>query len=67
MKVEVLSETRQRFMGKTYYLCGKYFQRKGVRLHREVWREAHVWRRAEPLLLRELPGGGDPQEKERCA
>ena len=41
MQVEVLSETRQRFMGKTYYLCGKYFQRKGVRLHREVWREAH--------------------------
>lgn len=29
MQVEVLSETRQRFMGKTYYLCGKYFQRKG--------------------------------------
>ena len=41
MQVEVLSETRQRFMGKTYYLCGKYFQRNGVRLHREVWREAH--------------------------
>lgn len=61
MQVEVLSETRQRFMGKTYYLCGKYFQRKGVRLHREVWR------REEPLLLRELPGSGDPQEKERCA
>ena len=41
MQVEVLSETRQRFLGQTYYLCGKYFQRKGVRLHREVWREAH--------------------------
>lgn len=32
-----------------------------------VQHEAHVWRRAEPLLLRELPGSGDPQEKERCA
>lgn len=41
MLVEVLSETKQRFMGKTYYRCGSYFQRKGVRLHREVWKAAH--------------------------
>lgn len=58
MQVEVLSETRHRFMGKTYYLF--------VVLE-AVQHEAHVWRRAEPLLLRELPGSGDPQEKERCA
>lgn len=41
MLVEVISPTKQRFMGQNYYLCGKYFQRKGVRLHREVWRSAH--------------------------
>ena len=37
MKVEVLSETVQRFNGASYYKCGPYFQRKGVRLHRAVW------------------------------
>jgi len=35
--VTVISETKQVFQGKTYYLCGNYFQRKGKRLHREVW------------------------------
>lgn len=38
MQVQVLSQTQQRFNGVTYYLCGKYFQRGGVRLHREVWK-----------------------------
>lgn len=37
MKVEVISPTVQRFNGTSYYLCGPYFQRKGVRLHRMVW------------------------------
>lgn len=41
MPVEVISDTKQRFMGKTYYRCGAYFQRKGTRLHREVWKAAH--------------------------
>ena len=37
MKVEVISETVQKFNGASYYKCGFYFQRKGRRLHREVW------------------------------
>lgn len=37
MKVEIISKTAQEFNGKRYWLCGKYFQRKGVRLHRVVW------------------------------
>lgn len=37
MKVEVLSKTVQRFNGVSYYKCGDYYQRKGVRLHRVVW------------------------------
>jgi endogenous inhibitor of DNA gyrase (YacG/DUF329 family) len=40
MRVKVISRTIQEFMGIRYYLCGKYFQRDGVRLHRVVW-EAH--------------------------
>lgn len=35
--VIVISDTVQEFMGERYYLCGQYFQRKGVRLHRSVW------------------------------
>lgn len=35
--VEVISETVQKFNGASYYRCGFYFQRKGRRLHREVW------------------------------
>jgi hypothetical protein len=37
MTVSVLSPTKQEFLGKVYYACGFYFQRKGERLHRAVW------------------------------
>ena len=37
MKVQIVSRTAQKFDGKTYYLCGFYYQRKGKRLHRVVW------------------------------
>ena len=33
----ILSETIQEFGGVRYYLCDRYFQNKGVRLHRVVW------------------------------
>lgn len=35
--VNVLSSTCQEFRGTRYYLCGRYFQRKGKRLHIAVW------------------------------
>lgn len=38
MEVQIISKTAQKFNGETYYLCGPYFQRKGKRLHREVWK-----------------------------
>lgn len=41
MEVKVLSETQQEFGGVVYYRCGKYFQRKGKRLHRIVWTFFH--------------------------
>lgn len=37
MKVQIVSETVQRFNGETFYLCGAYYQHKGTRLHRAVW------------------------------
>lgn len=37
MQVQTISSTAQKFNGTTYYLCGNYYQRKGKRLHREVW------------------------------
>lgn len=37
MEVQIVSETAQRFNGEMFYLCGPYYQRKGVRLHRAVW------------------------------
>lgn len=37
MRVVIISETCQRFNGVRYYLCGKYFQNNGIRLHRVVW------------------------------
>lgn len=37
MKVQIISNTVQRFNGQSYYKCGDYFQRKGRRLHRAVW------------------------------
>lgn len=36
-EVIVISDTIQEFLGERYYLCGRYFQKKGVRLHRKVW------------------------------
>lgn len=35
--ITVESKTKQIFLGEAYYLCGNYFQRNGVRLHRRVW------------------------------
>ena len=37
MKVNIISSKRQEFGGLNYYLCGQYFQKNGVRLHRVVW------------------------------
>jgi hypothetical protein len=37
MSVIVISDTIQEFNGVRYYLCDKYFQHKGKRLHRAVW------------------------------
>lgn len=37
MEVQRISNTVQKFNGESYYSCGQYFQRKGRRLHREVW------------------------------
>lgn len=37
MRPVVISQTIQEFDGVRYYLCGKYFQRKGKRLHIAVW------------------------------
>ncbi|MGL5904871.1 MAG: HNH endonuclease signature motif containing protein, partial [Cetobacterium sp.] len=33
----IASKTKQIFNGKPYYLCGKYFQNDGERLHRTVY------------------------------
>jgi hypothetical protein len=33
----VISDTTQEFLGRRYYLCGRYFQDAGKRLHRAVW------------------------------
>lgn len=38
MQVEVLSDTIQIFNGERFYLCGKYFQHQGKRLHVAVWK-----------------------------
>lgn len=37
MQPVVISATIQEFDGVRYYLCGRYFQNKGVRLHIRVW------------------------------
>jgi hypothetical protein len=37
METIVLTDKKQMFNGVTYYLCGKYFQKNGIRLHRVVW------------------------------
>lgn len=36
-RVIAVSKTIQEFMGERFYLCGKYFQHRGKRLHRAVW------------------------------
>ena len=41
LRVKVVSQTIQSFDGVRYYLCGKYFQRDGKRLHRLVWERTH--------------------------
>src|SRR5438067_6461268 len=41
MRPTIMSTTIQEFNGSRYYLCGKYFQRKGVRLHIAVWTYHH--------------------------
>lgn len=39
--VVVVSKTVQEFLGRRFYLCGYYFQHRGVRLHRTVWQHFH--------------------------
>lgn len=38
--VKVISDTIQEYNGEKFYLCGFYFQHKGKRLHRKVWKDA---------------------------
>lgn len=38
MEVQVISNTVQKFNGESFYLCGFYYQHKGKRLHRAVWK-----------------------------
>jgi hypothetical protein len=40
MSVTIVSPTVQEFRGVRYYLCGRYYQKCGQRLHRVVW-QAH--------------------------
>lgn len=35
--VKIISKTIQEFNGERYYLCGRYYQHHGKRLHRDVW------------------------------
>jgi len=37
MDTKVINDKQQEFNGTVYYLCGKYFQKNGMRLHRTVW------------------------------
>lgn len=41
MDPTVISPTIQEFAGTRYYLCGRYFQHRGERLHRAVYEAAH--------------------------
>jgi hypothetical protein len=41
MQPVIISATIQEFDGRRYYLCGKYFQHKGSRLHLAVWKHHH--------------------------
>lgn len=40
-KVTIISASIQEFEGVRYYLCGRYFQKRGARLHRVVWTHHH--------------------------
>lgn len=37
--ITVISPTVQEYASRRYYLCGRYFQRQGERLHRRVWED----------------------------
>src|SRR5262245_49306002 len=37
LRPTIISATIQEFNGVSYYLCGRYFQKRGMRLHRMVW------------------------------
>lgn len=37
MQIEIITEKKQRWNNQNYWLCGKYFQCRGKRLHRVVW------------------------------
>ena len=37
----IISPSVQLFAGARYYLCGRYFQHRGRRLHRAVWEAEH--------------------------
>lgn len=41
METAVLSTTVQEFNGERFYLCGRYFQHNGKRLHKTVWEYHH--------------------------
>lgn len=41
MDPTIVTPTRQDFGGVRYYLCGRYYQHKGQRLHRAVWEHHH--------------------------
>ena len=41
----IIGETCQKFLGDRYWLCGKYFQRQGKRLHRAVWANRYAKRK----------------------
>lgn len=58
MNVTVLSETKQEFMGKVYYRCGFYYQRNGVRLHREVYKR-HYGQIPKGYFVHHIDGNRD--------
>lgn len=39
--VKIINETIQEYKGERYYLCGAYFQKNGVRLHRLIWQDGN--------------------------
>jgi hypothetical protein len=55
MVVTVISRTIQEYRGERYYLCGKYFQRAGRRLHVAVWEDQNG---------RKVPDGHDVHHRD---